>query len=32
MNTRSGRALAEKRHRFMEEFLERFHREWEGKA
>jgi uncharacterized protein len=31
MNTKTGRALAEQRHAFMEEFLEHFYREWEGK-
>jgi uncharacterized protein len=30
MNTASGRAIAEKRHRFMEDFLDQFYREWEG--
>jgi uncharacterized protein len=30
MNTACGRRIAEKRHRFMEEYLERFFREWEG--
>ncbi|NJO03906.1 MAG: HD domain-containing protein [Bacteroidia bacterium] len=30
MNTRRGRELAEERHRFMEQYLERFYREWEG--
>jgi HD superfamily phosphodiesterase len=30
MNTASGRSIAEKRRRFMEEYLGRFHREWEG--
>ena len=32
MNTAYGRQLAEERHAFMELYLERFHREWEGKA
>ncbi|MFB5267886.1 HD domain-containing protein [Paenibacillus enshidis] len=31
MNTESGRELAEERHQFMLEFLDRFHKEWEGK-
>ncbi|HEX2190749.1 MAG TPA: HD domain-containing protein, partial [Longimicrobiaceae bacterium] len=30
MNTAAARRAAEGRHRFMEEFLERFHREWDG--
>ncbi len=30
MNTETGRAIAEKRHRFMEEYLRRFFEEWEG--
>ncbi len=30
MNTPTGRALAEHRHRYMESFLEEFYREWEG--
>lgn len=30
MNTAAGRALAEERHRFMEEFVSRFLREWHG--
>ncbi len=30
MNTREGRRRALIRHRFMEDFLARFHREWEG--
>ena len=32
MNTAYGRRLAEERHQFMELFLERFHREWQGQA
>ena len=28
MNTRTGRKLAEERHRFMEEFLQQFYKEW----
>ncbi len=31
MNTATGRAVAEQRHRFMEEYLQRFFEEWEGK-
>jgi len=30
MNTETGRRMAEERHRFMEQFLEQFYREWEG--
>jgi uncharacterized protein len=30
MNTPTGRALAEKRHQFMEDYLRQFYREWEG--
>lgn len=30
MNTDSGKKLAEKRHRFMEQYLEEFFREWSG--
>ena len=30
MNTAAGRRLAESRHRFMEDFLQRFMDEWEG--
>ncbi len=32
MNTRCGRALAEERHAFMEQFLDRFHAEWNGEV
>lgn len=30
MNTEAGRRIAEARHRYVEEFLERFYDEWEG--
>jgi uncharacterized protein len=30
MNTTTGKAMAERRHRFMEVYLEEFFREWEG--
>jgi uncharacterized protein len=32
MNTATGRKMAEERHRFLEQFLDRFFREWEGMA
>ncbi len=32
MNTPTARALAAERHAFMEEFLQRFYQEWDGKA
>jgi uncharacterized protein len=32
MNTETGRKLAKERHAFMEEFLERFYEEWDGKG
>ena len=31
MNTATGRAMAEERHRFMEDFVGRFYEEWEGR-
>ncbi|WP_299188789.1 HD domain-containing protein [uncultured Aquimarina sp.] len=31
MNTKTGREMAEKRHLFMESFLEEFFKEWEGR-
>lgn len=30
MNTKTGRQIAEKRHRFMEKYLEQFYKEWNG--
>ena len=30
MNTPTGKAIAEQRHQFMEEFVRRFYEEWEG--
>jgi uncharacterized protein len=30
MNTEPGRRIADERHRYMENFLEQFHREWNG--
>jgi len=32
MNTDSARRIAAERHQFLEEFLERFYNEWEGKS
>ncbi|KAL5576195.1 hypothetical protein UlMin_017894 [Ulmus minor] len=32
MKTKAGRTRAEKRHKFMEEFLAEFYSEWDGKA
>jgi uncharacterized protein len=31
MNTTTGKQIAQDRHRYMEDFLERFYAEWEGK-
>jgi len=31
MNTETGRKLAEGKHKFMEEYLQRFYKEWNGK-
>ncbi len=31
MNTKTGKAIAEGRHQFMEQYLEQFYGEWEGK-
>ncbi|WP_321307357.1 HD domain-containing protein [Marinifilum fragile] len=30
MNTKAGKAMAEQRHMFMEQYLDQFYREWEG--
>jgi uncharacterized protein len=32
MNTAAGKKLAEERHKFMEQYLDRFFNEWEGKS
>lgn len=32
MNTNTAKQIAEERHKFMEEYLNRFYKEWEGKA
>jgi len=32
MNTNTAKRIAEERHRFMEEYLRRFHQEWDGKS
>lgn len=31
MNTATGKVMAEQRHRFMEQYLEQFYQEWEGR-
>jgi uncharacterized protein len=31
MKTKTGREMAEKRHSFMEEFLDHFYKEWAGR-
>ncbi len=31
MNTKTGRSIAEKRHQYMEAFLQQFYAEWDGK-
>ena len=31
MNTKTGKKLAEERHHYMEQFLEQFYKEWEGR-
>jgi len=30
MNTKTGKRIAEQRHKFMQEYLEQFYREWDG--
>lgn len=32
MNTSSGKAIAEERHRFLEKFLQQFYKEWNGES
>ncbi len=32
MNTNTAKKIAEERHQYLEEFLDRFYREWEGKS
>jgi uncharacterized protein len=32
LNTRAGKAIAEERHRFMREYLDRFLAEWDGEG
>lgn len=32
MNTRAGKEISQNRHNFMEQFLDQFHKEWEGKS
>ena len=31
MNTPTGKQIAQQRHRYMEDFLEQFYAEWEGR-
>lgn len=31
MNTKTAKKIAESRHKYMKQFLDRFHKEWEGK-
>lgn len=31
MNTKTGKKMADKRHKYMENFLKKFHAEWDGK-
>ena len=31
MNTETGKQIAQERHRYMEDFLEQFYAEWEGR-
>jgi uncharacterized protein len=31
MNTDEGKRIAEERHRYLEDFLNQFYREWDGK-
>jgi len=31
MNTETARRIAVERHRYMEQFLDRFYKEWDGK-
>ncbi|MEK6713173.1 MAG: phosphohydrolase, partial [Nitrospirota bacterium] len=30
MNTKIARRIAEERHKYMEDYLDRFYKEWEG--
>ncbi len=32
MNTKTGKKIAERRHKFMEDYLKEFYKEWDGKA
>lgn len=32
MNTKTAKKIAKERHKFMEQFLDRFYKEWEGKS
>jgi uncharacterized protein len=31
MNTKTAKKIAQERHRYMEDFLKKFYKEWEGK-
>jgi len=31
MNTKTGKKMAQQRHKFMQSYLDQFYKEWEGK-